>query len=552
MQGYELLIETLKDEGITDIFGLMAEDTMNLMSEIEEHHADDITITHARHEQGAMAMADGYARATNDISVGVVGRGPAVAQTGTSLVTARKGGSNVVLLVPTSSSTESYDIKAFEQEAYLRSTIENVETVHSPETFHTRLADVFREARHGNGPIALQIPDNILNDEVPPSTNNRLPESRPPTPPAIEPDDTAISDAIDLYLDSDATVPPLILAGRGAVAADAKDELIALAERTSGLLATTLQTRGFFADHPFSIGFIGTWGGNLANEHLADADCIFAVGCSLNPKTTDNGRLFRDDAKVIHIDANADAINRYLGVNLGVVGDAKQATNRLVEELKERDIHRDGALWSDRLENRIAATPALDDDEFPSQPDTMDPRDVIKTINDLIPEDRLVTTDGGHFTRWVVDGIETPSHNKFIWTLDFASIGQGLGGSIGATVARPSLPSVLFTGDAGFLMAIQELDTAARHEIPITVVIMNDSSLGSEYHNLAKTGGYTESALMATPDFATIAEGFGAEGYTITDIDSLRAREDVFTDSRDTPVVLDCHINPDVRHRSKQ
>lgn len=552
MQGYELLIETLKHEDITDIFGLMAEDTMNLMSEIEEHHADDITITHARHEQGAMAMADGYARATNEISVGVVGRGPAVAQTGTSLVTARKGGSNVVLLVPTSAINESYDIKEFEQELYLRSTIENVETVESTETFQTRLAEVFRQARHGNGPIALQIPDNILNGDVSPLDIDRLPSSRPPAPPEIEPDDAAITDAIDLYLDSDATAQPIILAGRGAVAADAKQDLIALAERTSGLLATTLQTRGYFDDHSFSIGFIGTWGGNLANEYLAEADCIFAIGCSLNPKTTDNARLFRDDAKVIHVDTNPDAINRYLGVNLGIVGDAKLTTQRLVKELAGRDIHRDGALWTDRLKDRIATTPSLDEDEFPAHPESMDPREVIRTVNDLIPEDRLVTTDGGHFTRWVVDGIDTPTNNEFVWTLDFASIGQGLGGSIGATVARPSLPSVLFTGDAGFLMAIQELDTAARHELPITIVIMNDSSLGSEYHNLAKTGGYAESALMATPDFATIAAGFGADGYTITDIDSLKQHEEAFTNTQDAPIVLDCHINPEVRHRSKQ
>lgn len=551
MQGYELVIELLDNEGVTDIFGLMAEDTMNLMSEIEENHADTINIIHARHEQGAMAMADGYARATNDVSVGIVGRGPAVAQTGTSLVTARKGGSNVVLIVPVSSLSESYDIKEFEQELYLRSTIENVVTVESEETLQVHLVDVFRRARNGNGPIAIQIPDDILNGSVPTTQADRLPSSTPAEPPTVEPKQTAISDAIDLYLDSDATVPPVVLAGRGAIAADAKEELIQLAERTSGVLATTLQARGYFEDHPFSVGFIGTWGGNLANEHLAETDCVFAVGCSLNPKTTDNSRLFREEAKVIQIDTTPDAINRYTGVDLGILGDAKASVQHIVDELDTRDIDRDGALWSDQLENRIASTPALDEDEFPSRPEAMDPREVIKTINELAPQDRLVTTDGGHFTRWVVDGIKTPTANEFIWTLDFASIGQGLGGSIGATVARPSLPSMVFCGDAGFLMAIQELETAVRHAIPITIVIMNDSALGSEYHNLAKHGGYAESALMATPNFAAIAEGFGADGYTITDLETLREHGDVFTNNQ-SPVVLDCHINPEVRHRSKQ
>lgn len=161
-------------------------------------------------------------------------------------------------------------------------------------------------------------------------------------------------------------------------------------------------------------------------------------------------------------------------------------------------------------------------------------------------------TDGGHFTRWIVDGISTPSPSDFIWTLDFAAIGQGLGAGIGAALATPDRPTYVFCGDAGSMMAIQEIETAARYDLPITIFVLNDETLGSEYHNLAPTGGYAEAARIAAPEFSDVATAFGATGATVTDLTDLDSLTPPLDAHPDGPRVIDCKINHQVRHRSKR
>lgn len=550
MRADEAIIRTLDAEDVDTAFALMAEDTMHLLSELKEHWTGEVRVVESRHEQGAVGMADGYARASDDVGVCVVGRGPGIAQTGTSLVTARKRGSPLLVLVPEPKLSATYDSKRFEQEAYLRATVGEVASVRSPGTLLPILRESFRRLRTGEGPVAVQIAWDVLEGEVedPGDLNGRGPTRPEGSRPRLQPDGERIEEAVDAYLDSDATKAPVVLAGRGAVASDAKDALEELAERTNALLATTLQARGYFSDHPYSLGFAGEWGGNLTNEYLTEADCVFAVGCSLNPHTTDHGYLV-DGATLIQVDADPSAFGEYTPIDVGIEADAREAADALAAELDDLGIDRSGTFWTDRLERRIAETPALDEGEFPEQSGRMDPRDLVRTLDRVLPEDRLVVTDGGHFTRWVVDGITTPSPDDFVWTLDFSAIGQGLSAGIGAALAD-GRPCVAFCGDAGFMMALQEVETAARNDVPITVVVMNDAALGSEYHNLAPSGGYAEAALVDSPDLADTARSLGAEGATFRDAGDLEALAGEVV-GRDGPLVVDCKVNREVRHRSK-
>lgn len=555
MKGHEAIIHLLHQAGVDTVFGLMSEDTMEFMSEIHENWQDDIRLIQTRHEQGSMAMADGYSRASGDIGVCVVGRGPAIAQTGTSLVTASKNGSNLLVITPEPSLSADYDVKEFEQETYLQSTVGNVVSIRS----HDRLVPEFQGALRrlwiGEGPIAVQVAWDLFDGEMnaEPSDLDGASVFHPAaraSEPMIEPAEERIEATVDLFLDSDAFQPPIILAGQGAVQAGAKDALEALARRTSGLLATTLQARGYFADHPFSLGFIGSWGNNLANEYFIESDFVLAVGCSLNPYTLDSGYLLSDDTKVVHVDTAPASIERYTPVDIGILGDARIATEALAAELESQGIDRDGELWTDELRDRIANHSPLAGRDFPDKPGTMDPRELVGELNQMLPDERLVVTDGGHFTRWVMDGILTHP-DDFVFSLDFAAIGQGLGMGIGAALAGGDRSGVAICGDAGFMMAVQELETAARHDVPLTVIVMNDSSLGSEYHNLAEGGAYADAALIPTPDFAAVAEAFGASGYTATSLEELAAIEDVLATEPSGPVVVDCKVNHEIRHRSK-
>lgn len=555
MNAHEAVIELFDRMDVGTIFALMSEDTMRMLSKLHDQWDGQMRVIHSRHEQGAVAMADGYSRAGDDIGVCVIGRGPAIAQTGTSLVTARRKGSNLLVLVPEAPLSDTYDIKDFDQERYLESTIGTVHSARSPETLVPVLEEAFRTLRVGEGPVAVQVPWDILDGEFPDEMDigTRLQTERNAVASnaRLHPDESAVEEAIELYLDSDATEIPLIVAGRGAIEADAKDAIEELAERTNALLATTLQARGYFDDHPFSLGFVGDFGSNIANEHLVQSDFVVAVGCSLNPWTTDSGQLVQDDTTVVHIDTDPDAIDRYTAVDLGILGDARLTVESLVSSLEAYGIDRGEELWTDRLRTRIEETPTLDEGNFPEQPDRIDPRDLVRTLDRLLPDDRILVSDGGHFSRWVLDGIATPEPDDLIWTLDFSAIGQGLPHGIGAAVNSGERTCVTICGDAGFMMSMQEIETAVRHGLPMIVIVMNDSALGTEYHSLLTANEFADVARIDAPDTAAVAEALGADGYAAGSVDELEAIDDVLGHRPDGPVVVDCRTNREVRHRSK-
>jgi len=555
MKAHEIVLELLYEAGVDKIFTLMSEDTMSLMSKIETEWDEQIQMIKTRHEQGAVAMADGYARAGNDFGVCLVGRGPAVAQTGTALVTARKKGSNMLVITPEAPLSDEYDIKDFEQEAYLRSTAGEVVSIRSHDTLVSDFQEAVRRVKIGDGPVVVQVPWDLFDAEM--SAPTDLGNVGFPDPDRTDgvsghthPDDDLIEEAVDMYLDANAFQPPVIIAGRGAMQAGAKEAIEEFAERTSALLATSLQGRNYFDDHPYYLGFTGSWGTNLANEYANESDLVFAVGVSLNPYTMDKGHVLGDDTTLIHIDANPESIGRYTDVDLAIPGDARVTIDALSEALEHEGIDREGELWSEDLKIRIEESSPMNDRDYPEVPGTIDPRDLVVTLDELIPQDKKVVADAGHFTRWVMDGIHTRP-DDFTFTLDFAAIGLGLPMGVGTAVAVDDRPCITVCGDAGLMMSIQELETAVRNEIPMTLVVMNDSSLGSEYHSLDQGGEPPDVALVPSPDFADIAESFGAEGYTVRSIDELEAISDVLGQSQDGPVVVDCKVNHEVRHRSK-
>ncbi len=549
MKGRTRLIELLDEAGIETVFTLMSEDTMRMMSEIDRNYPD-IEMVQTRHEQCAVNMADGFARNSDDVGVALVGRGPAVAQAGTGLVTARKKGSDVLVIVPTSPVDGSHDQKEFDQEGYLRDTIGEFEAVRSHESLVETARDALRRVKVGDGPLALQVPWDLLDTEM---DDDQLGDDADGVvdamPGRVEPDTESVEAAVEMYVDSAAFQPPVIIAGRGAVESGAKEAIEEFARRTSSLLATSLQGRNYFQDHPYYLGFTGEWGHDIANKYAIDSQLVFAVGASLNPYTTDEGHVFGEEGEIVHVDRNLANIERYTDVDLGIQGDAKLTFEALNAELERQGIDRDGELWTDDIREEIERFDRLGDREFEDVPGTMDPRDMMRTLNDLLPEDRRVVTGAGHHTRWVLDGIDVHP-TDFTFTLDFASIGLGLPMGIGAQVADPDRPTAVVTGDAGLTMSIQELDTAVREDVPLTLVVCNDSSLGSEYHSMEAGGVDGTVALVDSPDFAAVAESFGAEGYTATSVSELEELADVLG-TREGQHVIDCRVNYKVRHRSK-
>jgi thiamine pyrophosphate-dependent acetolactate synthase large subunit-like protein len=518
----------------------MAEDNIHLMLSLQ---GQGIPIVQTRHELAAAGMADGFARAAGRLAVCSVGGGPGVAQTGTSLVTMRKKRSPVLLLVP----GPSHPLKGFRQTEYLESTIERVVTAAHADDVPGKLARALELAE--GGPVALQVPHTVL-DGPGPEVGYAGRERSADAGEAADLDGAAMEEMAALVLGADR--PPVILAGAGAVRAGARGALAALAERTGCLLATTLQARGLFEGHPRSLGLVGTLGSDLSAEVLSQTGCVLAVGCSLNLFTTVRGGLLKN-ARVIQVDASSESIGAMQHVDVGIVGDARRVAdelNRLLDRLEfdpaQLPSSRNG--WIEEIQRRIASAPPPDWGPSVESENGLDPRLVARRLEQVLPDDRVIISDAGHFMRWVVQGLTVRDPGDFLWTADFASIGQGLAVAGGAALCRRDRACVCVAGDGGFSMAMHELATLVRYRVPLTVVVWNDSALGSEYHLLVRRGIDPATATIPNPPFADVARAFGARGLTVDSLDTLDALPGMIQTGEGLPLVVDVRINRDVRH----
>lgn len=547
----DVIIRLLVEENVDTLFTLMAEDVMGITATVKEEWADDIDVVDTRHEQLAMSMADGYARASGEVGVCVVGRGPAIAQTGTALRTANVYGSRLLVVTGETLTSTLGGLKDFDQETFLGPVTEDVLSVRNEAALLPTFRDAFRRLRRERGPIVVQVPWDLMDSETDLSVDwetDVFGTAAVDDDARLQPDPERVAGAVDRYLESDASIPPVILAGRGAVESDAKDAIERLAERTSALLATTLQARGYFSDHPFSVGFPGTFGSNLANEYLTRADFVLAVGCSLNDHTTDVGRLV-DETTVVHVNDDPAHIERHTPVDLGIVGDARETVSGIEAELDRQGIDFTGKFWTENTERRIDDYQPWGDAEFTDVDGRMDPRELMLELDAVLPDDRLVVTDAGHFLNWAIDGIAIDHPDDYMWTLDFGAIGVGFPMGIGAAWQEEARTPVTFVGDAGFLMSLQALDTAVQYDVPVVIVIVNDDALGSEYQQLKNRGIDPDAAVAETPDLAALADDFGADAYTVTSTTDLDAIHDVLSDRPTGPVIVDCKVDRDVKHR---
>ena len=440
MKVTDAVLQFLRAEGIDTVFSLMSEELIELTATAAEEWSDELRFVQARHEQNAVAMADGYARTTGDIGVAIVGRGPAIAQTATALGTAQKAGTPLLVVVPEPSRDSLFDPmnKGFRQQSFLESVLDTVFTVRDESALVETVAETFRLLHGGRGPVAVQVPWDVLNGEAPHADDwesSTIGSARPDRSTArLEPDAAAIRRAADRYEASEKSAPPVVIAGAGAVAADARDAIEAFAERTNAMLATTLRAQGYFADHPFSVGFVGGFGRPWGNEFVRESDYVLAVGCSLNDHTTDHGRLLADTT-VVQVDVDPTHVGRHAQADLSVVGDATATVAALDAELASRDVDVGRRFWTDDVERRLADPGPIDDRPRSNLPDRMDPRDLMDALDRLLPEERLVVSDSGHFGCWVLDGITITDPADYVWPMEFGTLGLAQPIGIGTAFA---------------------------------------------------------------------------------------------------------------------
>ena len=541
MKVYEQFAGAVIAEGVEAIFAVMGDGNMRLLNLLE---SKGMKVYYCRHEASAVAMAEGYARASGKLGVASVTCGPGLALTGLTLLIGSRNRTPLLVIAGDSPRGDRYYNQNFDQRRFAEACEAMYFELSDPAFAGADLREAFVAARTG-GPTVFGADFDVQETEAPasdaysPSTALMLPYQR------VRPDRAALERAAGVLSQAQR---PIIIAGRGAF--DARDAILALQARTGALLATTMHGKGLFDGHPANLGLAGGFSSPKAKALFERADCVLAVGASLNYYTTNQGRLF-PAATSIQIDRRPLALINGLNVGRGVPagpmradlyleGDAR-ATLEELELAIAASVRTPG--WPQVLAELEAPPPG--EHPFAVSPGELHPRDVMRVIAAAAPKDAYFVIGLGHFWWFAWTFLGGSDAHRFHAPIEFGSIGQGLCSAIGAAIALPDRQVILVEGDGGFLMSIQELDTAARYSIPLIAVVMDDAGLGAEFHKLEAKGLDPGGAKIRPPDFAAVAVGFGANGIRVTTLADLEAAIQRYkTEGR--PAIIDVNISQDV------
>jgi thiamine pyrophosphate-dependent acetolactate synthase large subunit-like protein len=529
---------TIAKLGVADAFGVLGSGnlivTNALCSEGARFH-------HARHENGAVCMADGYARATDGIGICSVHQGPGLTNTLTGLTEAAKSRTPLLILAgesPAAALTSNFRI---DQHDLVESVGAIADRVHSPKTAADDAQRAYQRAKTERRPVVLMLPIDIQPQPAATTT-----PQQPPLPPLphTQPASSAIQQAADAIQRAQR---PAIIAGRGAVHANARDSIERLADSIGAVLATSAPANGLFAGLPYALGISGGFAAPFAAETLPRADLVLVFGASVNHWTTKHGALINPDATVIQIDVEAKAIGRNRPAHIAILGDANATAEALAAELESRG-HTNTGFRTEELKHQIASrhwhNEPYDD---ASTDDWIDPRTLTIRLNELLPPDRAVAVDSGHFLGYPSMYLDVSDPRAWVFPNGFQAVGLGLGNAIGAAIANPNRPTVAAIGDGGAFMALAEIETAARlHLGNLLVVIYDDAAYGAEVHHFAPMGHDVSLVRFPDADLAAIARAAGAKAETIRNPDDLNVVSDWLEDLRGHPLVLDAKVNPTI------
>ena len=531
----EAVAGALVDLGADRVFGVIGSGNYVVTTTLDARGARFVA---ARHECAAVCMADGYARASGRVGVASVHQGPGLTNALTGLAEAAKSRTPLLLLAADTPAAAVHSNFRVDQAAACAAVGAVVERVHTPNSALQDVERAWRRARDHRRTVVLLLPLDVQAAELP--RPQPLAAGPPPRPPAPAP--AAISEAADLVQRSRR---PAILAGRGAVGDDARERLIALADEIGAVLATSAVANGLFAGHPYDLGISGSFASPTAAGLLASADLVLGFGASLNNWTTKHGALIAPDAGVVQVDLDEEAIGARRPVAVGVVADAAEAAGALLDELRRRGARGQG-FRSPELADRIARGRWRDQPyQDASTESTIDPRTLTIALDDLLPADRALAVDSGHFMGWPAMYLQVRSARAFVFNQAYQSIGLGLGAAIGAAVADPGRVTVAALGDGGTFMSLGELETAARLRLPLLLVVYNDDAYGAEVHHFTDRPEGLELVRFPETDIAAIGRAVGADGVTVRGLEDLKAVESWLA-HRDRPLVVDAKVTPTV------
>jgi thiamine pyrophosphate-dependent acetolactate synthase large subunit-like protein len=507
--GGEWVVEALRAEGVRHVFGIPGIHNLAVYDALLGQ--SDLVHVLARHEQGAAFMADGYARASGEVGVVLVTTGPGATNTLTPLAESYSGSIPVLVIMSDIASTLiGREVGALHevnnQIDCFRPVCRMAEQVESTRDIATTIAGAFDLLRTGRpGPVAISIPNDLLGARSEGALRTSRSGRRPPC---------HVNDITEAARRLKRAKRPLIIAGGGVVSASAERELQTLARSLGAPVITTVMGRGAIAeDDPLWLGVLPNR--RATEPALQAADVIFAVGCRFAARSTQGLLLklsFSPEQTLIHLDLDPGVIGKLFKPQLGIVGDARDGLERLIDTLGPGS---GGAAWDGSwlAELRQAAGPAY----------TAEVAAVIGALRQGMPRDGIVVNDQTGINYWMEWRFPVLEARSFLYPVGSAVLGYAVPAAIGAQIAHPRRPVAAVVGDGGFMFSVAELATAVKYRLPIAFVVMNDDRYGAIKWLQDKLFGRSGEADLSNPDFMALTRAFGARGERVTRIDALPA-----------------------------
>jgi acetolactate synthase-1/2/3 large subunit len=538
---YEALAQAFAAEGVDTHFTLMGDGNMHWAAAMK--NLDGMSSYFARHEHCACAAAMGYHLATGKVGVASVTCGPGFTQTMTALAGAAQGHIPMVVFAGESPINAKWYNQYIEQAPFAAAAGAHYISAHSPQRMYQYVREAFHTARQARKPVVIGVPYDLQKQPLPDIGDYQASTEVMPNVEPLYPHPQQVEQLVEKLGSAKC---PIIVAGRGAMRSGAVPEIEQLADAAGALLATSLPARGMFDHNPFSIGISGGYARDVAREVGAQADLVVTFGSSLNYYTVDGGHMY-PKAAVVQVDIHPLGLAHGMkSGDLHLRADAKLAAAETLKGLRAKGKTK-ASIRSPELARRIKEEPA-DAADFPAEPGVLDPRRVIEELDRIIPKDYDCVSGSGHqsYFHSTMRGRKPENYHVI---REFGAIGNGIPFSIGVAAARKDGKTVLFDGDGGFLMHVQELEMIQRHGLKVLFVILNDGAYGSEIHKLRLDGVDDSGAIFGRTDLAAIARGFGLRGTTVTDVSQFQALFNAYK-VQDMAEVWNVHISDQVMNPS--
>ena len=532
LNGSEIIIECLKEQGVDTVFGYPGGAVLNIYDALYKHQ-NEIRHILTSHEQGASHAADGYARATGKIGVCIATSGPGATNLVTGIATAYMDSVPVVAI--TGNVTNDLLGKDSFQEV-------DIAGVAMPITKHTfivkeieqlapTLRRAFKIAKTGRpGPVLVDITKDVTAalteyEAVKPETIDNT---------TMEINEKDLNTAIEMIKKSER---PVIFVGGGAVLSGAEKSLKTFVEKVDAPVTDSLMGKGAFSgEEPYYTGMLGMHGTKTSNLSVTDCDLLIAIGVRFSDRVTGNAKKFAADARILQIDIDPAEINKNIIVDAQIIGDVDVVLKKLNDKLENQN----HAEWIKKVKARKEEFPMI----YPEE--TLTGPYVMEKIYELTNGEAIISTDVGQHQMWAAQYYKYKHPHMLLTSGGLGTMGYGLGASIGAQVGMPDKQVINIAGDGCFRMNMNEIATAVRYQLPLIQVVFNNHVLGMvrQWQTLFYGGRYSNTILEDKTDFVKLAEAMGAKGIRVTKKEEVeRAIKEALAAKE--PVVLECVIDKD-------